>query len=107
MTEMFEHVSCAIQDEEVSSAADFIGIQDIGYLDDPKPDDYRIKYVNIITQLKDVTVPTWFSGYATAATNDTGAGYITNESFQDTSSLYDSRNPFLTPNGEMSGGMRF
>jgi hypothetical protein len=110
MTEVFEHVSCVIPNEEVSSAPDFIGIQDISPLDNPTAAEFRDKTEALTSRLSKVTIPTWFSAYATMIRTRTSGSTPTlmaNDTLQDTSTLYNSSYRLLTPFNALSGGNRY
>jgi hypothetical protein len=61
MTGVFDHLSCVMLDEKISSAADFIGIRNIGLLTHPTPLDHQARIKNLTEQLKRQTIPIWFS----------------------------------------------
>ncbi|KAF2867987.1 hypothetical protein BDV95DRAFT_581072 [Massariosphaeria phaeospora] len=110
MTGVYEHVSCVIQNEEVSSAADFIGIQDIALLINPTADQIRAGTKALTDRLTEVNIPTWYSVYASPVRNEameSTTSMIINGTLPDTSILYNSSYRFLSPYNALSGGTRF
>jgi len=110
MTGVYEHVSCVIQNEEVSSAADFIGIWDIALLENPTADQIRAGTEALTDRLINVSIPTWYSVYATPVKNgsaESTTSMMINGTLPDTSILYNSSNSFLAPYNVLSGGTRF
>ena len=110
MSSVFDHISCIVPGERISSAPDFIGIAQSRLLDDETTEEFGNYTERLERQVDDLGLPVWLSSYSTV--DDTGVNNedkyeVTDETVLDTATLYNQTNDLVGPKGSLSGGNRY
>lgn len=101
------YLSCSLQNETSPSSADYISFRQI-FTNQSNTVELESKILNLLAlNLANATVPTWLSSYGSCQVEENGDCVVSNETLQETKSLYDGSNLIVSlGGGKFAGGAR-